>query len=133
MHETLRYIKGMERIKALPILTYPIQNKPILDLRVFTKNRCSRVTGSLKDPRNRKRTLVYPIRDLFMITRMCDRLGPPTYFTQELGLSSGCLASTVQDCNVRCTKRARVGRKRGVSDITPNPGPKPARKHMHIR
>ena len=39
----------------------------------------------------------------------------------------------MRDCNERSTKRARSGRKRSVSEITPTPSPVSARKHKDQR
>ena len=118
---------------ALPPMWCPILEKPILDLKVYTKNRQFRIRGSLKGSEKKKPNPSLRHRDFFMSTRMCDRRGPPTYLTYDLGLSISHRTIRVQDCNERSTKRAKSGRKRSVSEITPTPSPVSARKHKDER
>ena len=60
--------------------------KPILDLNVYTKNRCFRIPGSTKWPKRFETNPPLPTYELFMLSRMADRPGPPTYTTPELNI-----------------------------------------------
>ena len=77
--------KVWRRIKDEPLMWCSATNKPILDLTVYTKNRCLRVPGSAKRPKQPgTQPLPLPTLQLFMQSRMADRPGPPTYTTDEL-------------------------------------------------
>ena len=80
--------KIWKRIMALPLMWCPIMEKPILDLKVYTKNRQFRIPGSLKGTEKKKPNPRLPHRDFFISSRMCDRPWPPTYLTHELGIST---------------------------------------------
>ena len=68
--------KVWKRIMALPLMWCPILEKPILDLKVYTKNRQFRILGSLKGTEKKKPNPSLRHRDFFMSTHMCDRPGP---------------------------------------------------------
>ena len=55
---------------ALPHMWCPILEKPILDLKVYTKNRQFRIPGSLKGTEKEKPNPPLPHRYFFMSTRM---------------------------------------------------------------
>ena len=79
--------KVWERIKAHPLMRCPVKGKPILDLGVYTKNRCWRVPGSTKGAEWPGENEPLPEMALFMQTRMSDRQGSPTFSTSELGIT----------------------------------------------
>ena len=68
--------KVWKRIMALPPMWCPILEKPILDFKVYTKNRQFRILGSLKGTEKKKPNPSLRHRDFFMSTHMCDRPGP---------------------------------------------------------
>ena len=78
--------KLWQLIKEEPLMWCSSTVKPILDLKVYTKNRCFRIPGSTKWPKHFETNPPLPPHELFMLSRMADRPGPPTYTTQELNI-----------------------------------------------
>ena len=74
------------RIKDEPLMWCSTTTKPILDMRVYTKNRCWRVPGSTKWPDHSGRNLPLPSMEMFLQTRMAERPGPPTWNTNDLNI-----------------------------------------------
>ena len=64
----------------------PIKGKPILDIGVYTKNRCWKVPGYIKWAEWTNENPPLPEMNFFMKTRMSDRHGTPTYSATELGI-----------------------------------------------
>ena len=65
----------------------PVKRKPILDLSIYSKNRCWRVPGSTKGAEWPGENESLPEMDFFMQTRMSDRQGSPTFSARELAIT----------------------------------------------
>ena len=55
-----------KKIMTLPLMKCPIKGKPILDLSVYTKNRCWRLPGSVKGAEWPGRNLALPQKKFFI-------------------------------------------------------------------
>ena len=84
--ESLVKYRIWPRLRDEPLMWCSATTKPILDMSVYSKNRCWRVPGSTKWPEPPSRCLPLPPWDFFMHTRMADRPGPPTCNTEELDI-----------------------------------------------
>ena len=96
----------------------PVKGKPILDLKVYTKNRCWRVPGSTKWAECTSWNPALPEKKFFMKTRMCDRQGAYTYSAIDLGISRKSPHKRKKTLNPKPHTHKRVGKKRGASGVT---------------
>ena len=84
--ESLVKYRIWPRLRDEPLMWCSATTKPILDMSVYSKNRCGRVPGSTKWPEPPSRCLPLPPWDFFNQTRMADRPGCPTWNTEELDI-----------------------------------------------
>ena len=119
--------KVWNKIKTHALMKCPIKGKPILDLRVYTKNRCWRVPGSTKWAECTRWNPALPEKEFFMKTRMSDRHGAYTYSAIDLGISRKSPHKRKKTPNPKPHTLERVGKKRGASGVTT--GDRPAAPH----
>ena len=114
-------------------MKFPIKGKPILDLGVYTKNRCWRVPGSVKGAEWSVKNLVLPEKNFFIHTRMSDRRGSPTFSAKELGIIEERPLIRKPNPNPRPHTHARGGKKRGVSGMSTSDSQATTRKRRNHR
>ena len=106
--------KVWKMIKAHPLMRCPVKGKPILDLRVYTKNRCWRVPGSTKRAEWPGKNEPLPEKNFFMLTRMSDRRESPTFSARELGIIEKCHCKRKLNPNPTPNTTARRQKKAGA-------------------
>ena len=112
--------KVWNKIKAHPLMRCPVKGKPILDLGVYTKNRCWRVPGSTKGAEWPGKNEPLPEKNFFMLTRMSDRRESPTFSASELGIIEEPHCKRKLNPNPTPNTTARRRKKRGRSRMTSN-------------
>ena len=125
--------KVWKRIKTHPLMKCPIKGKPILDLSVYSKNRCWKVPGSTKWVEWTGENLALPEKNFFMKTRMSDRHGTYTYSAIELDIPGRSPHRHKAIPNPKRHTHTRVGRKRGASDVTTGDRPVASHKRRNPR
>ena len=125
--------KVWNKLKTHPLMKCSIKEKPILDLNVYTKNRCWRVPGSTKWAEWTSLNPALPDKDQFMKTRMSDRQGTSKYSAIDLGIAKKNPYKSTVTPSTKPHTHPRVGRKRGASDVTTDDRPASPLKRRNPR